>query len=242
MAKASIPGHTKTRLIPALGAEQAAELNTAFLKDIADNLQTAAQLASISPWIAYAPAASEQFFRNTFPDKIGLIEAVRSNFGDCLIHALETLLNDGFGSACVLNSDSPTLPPAYLVTAATVLAAAGDRMVIGPSIDGGYYLLGVKQVHRRLFEDIEWSTKRVFEQTTERAREIGLPVVVLPVWYDIDEVETLDILRGELMEFRRFREVGDQPPDCRYTRGALTTIERRLVFLPGADPLSSRVA
>jgi glycosyltransferase A (GT-A) superfamily protein (DUF2064 family) len=80
----------------------------------------------------------------------------------------------------VLNSDNPTLPTAYLVAAVTALSANGDRGVIGPSTDGGYYLLGLIRGHQRLFEDIDWSTERVFE----RAREIGLPMTVLPSGYE----------------------------------------------------------
>ena len=89
----------------------------------------------------------------------------------------------------VLNSDSPTLPTAFLVETAEMLARPGERAVLGPSSDGGYYLLGLKTAHRRLFDDIAWSTERVAEQTLERAREIGLDVHMLPVWYDVDDIE-----------------------------------------------------
>ncbi len=98
----------------------------------------------------------------------------------------------------MLNSDSPTLPTALLVEAAEALAQPGERAVLGPSSDGGYYLLGIKTAHRRLFEDIAWSTERVAEQTRERAREIKLDVHTLPVWYDVDDVEGLRRLRGEV--------------------------------------------
>ena len=98
----------------------------------------------------------------------------------------------------VLNSDSPTLPTALLNETAELLARPGDRAVLGPSSDGGYYLLGLKTAHRRMFEDIAWSTKRVDRQTRERAREIDLDVHVLPVWYDVDDVESLRRLHAEL--------------------------------------------
>ena len=98
----------------------------------------------------------------------------------------------------VLNSDSPTLPTAFLVETAEMLARPGERAVLGPSSDGGYYLLGLKTAHRRLFEDIAWSTERVAAQTLERAREIGLDVHMLPVWYDVDDIEGLRRLAGEV--------------------------------------------
>ena len=71
-------------------------------------------------------------------------------------------------------------------------------MLLGGSDDGGYYLIGIKHPHHRLFEQIEWSTERVFEQTLERAREIGLRTELLPTWYDVDDATTLERLRREL--------------------------------------------
>ena len=71
-------------------------------------------------------------------------------------------------------------------------------MVLGGSDDGGYYLIGIKQLHHRLFEKIDWSTERVFAQTLERAGEIRLPAELLPTWYDVDDAATLERLRREL--------------------------------------------
>jgi uncharacterized protein len=225
MAKASIPGRTKTRLIPALGADQAANLNTALLRDVADRLNFVQGLTAIAPHMAYAPAGTEDFFRQILTADVGLLETVRPNFGDCLVFALEQLLARGYGSVCLVNSDSPTLPPAYLIAAVTMLAADGDRMVLGPAIDGGYYLIGLKAAHRRLFQDIDWSTERVFAQTMARAAELGLPVVVLPSWYDIDELPTLEILAAELFENRPFRHICERPVDPVHTRAVLTALK-----------------
>ena len=71
-------------------------------------------------------------------------------------------------------------------------------MVLGGSDDGGYYLIGIKRLHHRLFEQIDWSTERVFAQTLERAKEIGLQAELLPTWYDVDDAATLERLRLEL--------------------------------------------
>jgi glycosyltransferase A (GT-A) superfamily protein (DUF2064 family) len=69
--------------------------------------------------------------------------------------------------------------------------------VLGPSDDGGYYLIGLKKLHRQLFEGIDWSTERVLEQTIQRAHEINLPVHLLPTWYDVDDRATLSRLCQE---------------------------------------------
>jgi rSAM/selenodomain-associated transferase 1 len=203
MAKASAPGRAKTRLVPPLTYDQAADLNTAFLQDVADNLVLAgrgANGAAIVGYAAYGPPGSADFFRRILPRSIGLIEAWLPNFGDCLFRTIREILARGHDSAVVLNADSPTLPTAFLVETAEVLARPGDRAVLGPSRDGGYYLLGLKFAHRRMFEDIAWSTERVAEQSLARAREIGLNVHMLPAWYDVDDIDGLRRLQIELRE------------------------------------------
>jgi uncharacterized protein len=218
MAKASIPGRIKTRLAPPLTPEQAADLNTAFLRDAADNLQAAAALADIRAWMAYAPAGAREFFARNLPEGIGLLEAAAADLGECLFHAAASLLGAGHGAVCLLNSDSPTLPTGYLVAAAVALAAPGDRVVLGPANDGGYYLIGLKQPHRGLFQEIDWSTERVFPQTLARAGELGLPVVPLPSWYDVDDAAALRVLVGELFDGAPFRTVGSAPTPAAATR------------------------
>ncbi len=198
MAKASLPGRAKTRMVPPLTPDEAAAVNTAFVQDIADNVIAAGRHASIAGYAAYAPQGAEAFFRGILPPAFGLIEACLPNLGECLVHTIGEIFARGHGSAIVLNSDSPTLPTALLIEAAEALARPGDRAVFGPASDGGYYLLGLKTVHRRLFEDIAWSTERVADQTLERAREIKLDIHTLSVWYDVDDIEGLYRLHREM--------------------------------------------
>jgi len=202
MAKASAPGRAKTRLVPPLTFDEAAALNTAFLCDVADNVLLAARHGAphggIAGYAAFGPTGAEDFFRRTLPAAIGLIGAWLPDFGDCLFHTIREIFARGHGSAVVLNSDSPTLPTALLIETAAALARPGDRAVLGPSSDGGYYLLGLKAAHRHMFEDIAWSTARVAEQTLQRAHEIGLEVQTLPAWYDVDDIDGLRRLNAEL--------------------------------------------
>ena len=206
MAKASHPGRTKTRLCPPLTLEEAAEFNTAFLKDIAGNLIAAASKASIAGSMAFGPPGSEAFFRAQLPASIGLHEVWYPDFGLCLKEAMKAQFAAGHRAACVLNSDSPTLPSALLVEMVQVLQEPGDRAVLGPSTDGGYYLLATKMLHPNLFRDIAWSTDVVTAQTLERAAEIGLPVHILPEWYDVDDCEAIRLLMGELLEGQSFSQ------------------------------------
>jgi hypothetical protein len=191
-------------LVPPLTAEQAAAFNTAFLQDVASNILAASKRARISGYMAFGPPDSVAFFKTMLPASIGLVECWLPNFGDCLFSAIGHLFALGHDAAVVLNSDSPTLPASLLVETANLLARPGDRAVIGPSADGGYYLLGLKAAHRRLFDDVDWSTERVARQTMARAQEIGLPVHLLPAWYDVDDLEALRLLNGELSEGRSY--------------------------------------
>jgi len=224
MAKASIAGKTKTRLVPPLKEEEAATLNTVFLRDAAENMLAAAELANVSGWMAYAPAGSEAFFKSHLPESIGLLETVAPSLGECLLRAASSLLRAGHGAVCLVNSDSPTLPIDYLVAAATALAEAGDRVVLGPSTDGGYYLIGMKRLHAGLFEDIAWSTEQVLAQTLMRAKALGIPVVELPTWYDVDDAEALQVLVQELIDGKPFREVGSTPARATWTRRHISAL------------------
>jgi hypothetical protein len=195
MAKAPRAGFSKTRLCPPLRPQQAAALSAAFLRDISENIALAARQASIAGYIAYAPAGQEALFDGVLAPGTGLLLADGSpsmpadvqGFGRCLLHAVLAMLERGHGSAVVLNSDSPTLPTALLVRTAVALAAAGERVVLGPADDGGYYLLGMKAAHAHLFADIAWSTESVAAATRDRAAALGLEVVTLPTWYDVDD-------------------------------------------------------
>ena len=204
MAKASEPGRTKTRMVPPLTYQEAAAFNTAFLQDVASNILAAAARTSITGYIAFGPPGSKAFFEDKLPAEIGLFESWYPDFGDCLHNAIHQILLRGHAMAIVLNSDGPSLPTSLLAEAVEVLAQPGERAVLGPSQDGGYYLLGLKKNRRRIFEDIDWSTERVAQQTLARAAEIGLPTHVLATWYDVDDTTTLTRLRSELLYNQSF--------------------------------------
>ncbi len=204
MAKASRAGRTKTRLCPPFTLEEAADFNTAFLQDVAENLTAAATETSLAGSMAYGPSGSETFFRAILPYPVDLYEVWYPDFGDCLREAMRCQFSAGYRAACVLNSDSPTLPTAVLAEMVEVLARPGDRAVLGPSTDGGYYLLACKTLHPRLFKNVAWSTGLVAAQTLRRAAEIGLPVHILPEWYDVDDCASISVLAGELLERKAF--------------------------------------
>jgi rSAM/selenodomain-associated transferase 1 len=199
MAKAPRAGKVKTRLSPPLTAEQAAALNICFLRDTTENLSALAAGRSAAGLISYTPVGDEQLFDRLLPEGFSLIAQRGDGFGERLLAAAEDILACGYGSVCLIDSDSPTVPAAAFAQAVEALARAGDRLVLGPSADGGYYLIGMKQAHAVVFERISWSTATVCDETRERARAAGIEIFELPVWYDVDDGATLAMLKAELL-------------------------------------------
>ena len=198
MAKLPHPGACKTRLVPPLDYNEAAALSACFLRDTARSIASVAAAENACGAVAYTPRASRRELLTLFPASFAFIEQRGATFGERLHSAADDVLTAGFASVCLIDSDSPTLPSAYLSAAVRRLRRPGDRIVLGPAVDGGYYLIGLKRAHRRMFEDIAWSTSAVLAQTIERAHECGLPVELLPPWYDVDDEEALARLGDEL--------------------------------------------
>src|SRR5262249_30262131 len=120
--------------------------------------------------------------------------------GRSLLHAARALFARGYGAVGLLNADSPTLPAELMVEAARLLAQPGERAVLGPATDGGYYFIGLKAPHAELFVGIEWSSARVAAQTRAAAQRIGLALAEIAPWYDIDDPASLAQLVRECDE------------------------------------------
>jgi uncharacterized protein len=169
----------------------------------------------------FAPRDAETEMRAIMPSQFGLICHADGNLGCVLLGATRELLAHGHSCVVLVNSDSPTLPTDRLSEAIDHLSVSGDRVVLGPATDGGYYLIGLKTAHPRLFEGVKWGSDAVLAQTLSRAKEIGLPAVQLASWYDVDDAESFDILRAELLgRSPEFAGGGA----ARYTRAFLASI------------------
>jgi uncharacterized protein len=204
MTKAPRAGEVKTRLVPPLTKEEAAELNTCFLRDIAKAIfiaiLDAGKCGRKGRGVGvYTPVNAEKIYADIFPVEFDLIPQRGKDFGERLYFAAEDLFRYGFSSLCLINSDSPTVQPRVFAQALEFLHLPGDRVVLGPADDGGYYLIGLKTPHREIFDRIDWSTDRVFDQTMKRAGEIGVEVKLLPSSYDVDDPAMLRRLCGELL-------------------------------------------
>lgn len=220
MCKAPRPGSTKTRLAAMIGAESAAALSACFLRDVAAAIEAVPERLGRQGYGVYAPAGAEDELRRLLPASFRLLLQSESRFGEVLYGAMRDLFALGHDCSVLVNGDSPTLPSSLLVEAVVALRKAGDRMVLGPAIDGGYYLIGLKYPHRHLFTEVPWGTDTVAQLTLRRAGEIRLEAVVLPEWYDIDDSGAFDLLREELAG-RATRFIGGPAAS---TRAYLSTV------------------
>jgi rSAM/selenodomain-associated transferase 1 len=221
MAKAPRPGKVKTRLSPPLTLEQSAALNACFLRDTTQNIAEVSSMTSASGLISYSPVGDEGLFDGLLPEGFALIPQRGEGFGERLLAAAEDILACGFGTVCLIDSDSPTVPASALRLAVDTLNRPGDRITIGGSSDGGYYLIGLKKAHPEPFANIPWSTSTVYAETTSAIRAIGIELVELPLWYDVDDGETLNLLRDELL--------GEKPPPFAELRGYSASYSRKFL-------------
>jgi rSAM/selenodomain-associated transferase 1 len=194
MAKAPRVGAVKTRLCPPLRAPEAAELAGCFLLDAVEQVRT---VAGAQPLMAYTPIEARAQFEEAAPG-FALIPQRGENLGERQLGLIEEIIGRGFQGALVVGTDSPTLPRECLDEAVSLVMAPGVDVVLGPTEDGGYYLIGLRTPCRALFEDMPWGTPAVLARTLERAHRQGLRVACLPTWFDVDTGADLERLRVEL--------------------------------------------
>lgn len=213
-AKPPVPGAVKTRLTPFLTPQQAARLYQAFL---ADSIEQYAQL-DVPVRLYWAGD------RETLPREIPLCGAsVHEQHGADLavrMHAaFEETFQIGYRRVVIIGTDNPTLPTNYVRFAFEALART-DAVVLGPSDDGGYYLLGMTRFYPVLFQGMRYSHARVFEETLDRAEQTPAHITVLPRWYDVDTKEAFSRLREDL----KGETIG-----ASHTRRMVTALEGRLI-------------
>ena len=192
MARAPVPGETKRRLIPALGAERAAALHRAMIRRaVASAL--ASGVGPVELWCT--PSTDHACFRALRDDaRIELHKQVGQNLG-ARMHAA---IGAHPGAVAVIGTDCPSLEPNDLVRAADALHTAAADVVIAPAFDGGYVLIAVDRPRPELFVGVEWGTGQVFAQTRKRVQAAGLRLLELDARHDIDRPGDLVALEGVL--------------------------------------------
>ena len=196
------PGTVKTRLVPPLTHEEAVNLYCAFLRDTFKSLSS---LREKDIHILYTPVNKKEQLVELIelaPDGAVLTPQKGCDLGERLKNAFKTLFKKGYQGVCIIGSDSPDLPLELIDEAFLTLThgqnpegVVPEGVVLGPTEDGGYYLIGMDRPLDVLFTDIPWSTERVLTETIKRAEEAGIRVSTLKKWHDIDTPADLELLR-----------------------------------------------
>jgi rSAM/selenodomain-associated transferase 1 len=198
----------KSRLIQDLGTHDGAGLRLALLRD---TLEIVSQLEAEKA-VLYTPADGEAEIRGLTPFPAMLLPQRGATLGERMREGVRDLLASGFDAVALVGSDLPTLPPIYVTATFGILRRRTEVLVLGPTDDGGYYLIGLTQPRPELFEPIPWSTPVVLQRTRDAAGASGIPVEMLPPWYDVDS----------LSDLRRVWHRSQQPDGAaRYTRAWL---------------------
>ncbi len=195
-ARLPVPQQVKTRLANAWNPRAACDLYEAFLYDIRDQYR---QTADARVW-CYTPDTIEarHYFRELAGNDYELVPQAEGNLGDRLDFCFRSNLESRADQLIVIGADSPTLPQAYIQRAFSELQAGCCDSVLGPALDGGYYLVGLRKWQQGLFDDIDWGGSSVCSQQARRFEESQLSVNFLPPWHDIDTRADLERLKGEL--------------------------------------------
>ena len=196
VCKTPAAGQSKTRLSPPLRPEECAEISACFITDLARTIDRL-RPEGAAGCAVYTPQGSEAALRLLLPAHFTLTLQGDGELGARLLQGTIDLLAEGHDGVILVNSDSPTLPVSILRDAVHAVRQ-GDCVVLSPADDGGYTLIGLSKPHPRLFADIPWSTSTVYALTCARAKEINIPVVSIPGWYDIDDAASLQTLEDEL--------------------------------------------
>ena len=181
----------KSRLSSDLSPEAHAALRTALFDDTLDIVRG---VADVDRFIVCEPAESCEAVRRRVGDDVDVIAQQAGDLGTRMRRAFDDLFRFGAAHVILIGSDLPTLPRRHIVSAIEALRARGDRIVLGPAVDGGYYLIGMKSHHPEIFMDVAWSTPRVLQETLERARQKQLAVRLVEPWHDVDDWADLETL------------------------------------------------
>ncbi|MCA1600134.1 MAG: TIGR04282 family arsenosugar biosynthesis glycosyltransferase [Acidobacteria bacterium] len=195
MVKASRSGTVKTRLAPPLSSAEAAALAACFARDTLTGVRRIAH----DVILAYAPANGRAALEAILPNKNLLwFEQRGEDLGARLEAVTAHAASLGYAPIIVVGTDSPTLPLSFVESAINSLSAGESDLALGPTEDGGYYLVGLRRYVSNLFQNIAWSTPLAYEQTMHNAARLSLRALELPRWYDVDTSADLLRLRNEI--------------------------------------------
>ncbi len=197
-AKAPTPGQVKTRLCPPLTPDEAATLHGSFVLDALERTKTAVTKLKlpIDRYLACAPSSALVFFKIMEERQaVRLIDQEGDDLGERMSRAFETMFQRGYRHVMIVGTDVPSLPLDHYKQALAELDK--HDIVLGPALDGGYYLIGLNKPAPAILENMPWSTDQVLALTREKANGLGLSIGLLPQWQDVDTIDDLKNLIAE---------------------------------------------
>lgn len=226
-AKAPAPGQVKTRLCPPLTPDEAATLHGSFVLDTLERTKTAVTKLKLpmDRYLACAPSSTLAFFKIMEERQtVRLIDQEGDDLGMRMSRVFETMFLRGYQHVIGVGTDVPSLPLDRYKQALADLDK--HDVVLGPALDGGYYLIGLNKPAPALFEEIPWSTDRVLAMTRQKADTLGLSICLLPEWRDVDTIDDLkSLIDASALDAKKPKH--DQSFSTR-TSGALQLIAKRL--------------
>jgi len=195
-AREPLPGKVKTRLAASLGERAAAELYETMLRDVLKGVRQLDGVDAVVYWACEEeslPLLAERYRCRSRRQGPG-------DLGRRMLGAFGEMFADGCELCCIIGSDAPDLPLPYLQEAFRLLASLKSEVVLGPCRDGGYYLLGMRQVWPELFRGIPWGSAAVLDRSLAAAEGSGVSVSLLPAWQDIDTLEDLQAFQERTRE------------------------------------------
>ncbi len=193
MAKVPEAGKVKTRLQPFLTPGQSADISIAFLQDAENKAKTIEK----NLIVAVSPFEKRNKLNEILQHQPVLIEQTGENLGEKMLNAFKFAFEDRSDAVVMFGTDSPTFPADFIEQAFEFLELETD-VVLGKTEDGGFYLIGLRILDARIFENVAWSSTETFEKVRQNIMDINLHLREVPVWYDVDEKEDLERLRKEL--------------------------------------------
>ena len=225
-AKAPIPGQVKTRLCPPLTHDEAATLHGSFVLDTLERTKTAVTKLKLpfDRYLACAPSSTLVFFK-IMEERQGvtLIDQTGDGLGERMRRTFDVMLNR-YPQVLIVGTDVPSLPLERYKQTLKLLDS--HDLVLGPALDGGYYLIGLGRAAPELFSDIPWSTDQVLALTQEKAGKLGLNTALLPPWRDVDTIEDLQALIDA--STADAKKPKNEQSFSQRTAGALQLIAKRL--------------
>ncbi|MDQ4120446.1 MAG: TIGR04282 family arsenosugar biosynthesis glycosyltransferase [Acidobacteriota bacterium] len=204
MCKAPAAGLVKTRLVPFLSAENAAQLAACFAADAVRKVQSVCENTII------AFDGDKKLLETILPQNLIWLPQTGPYLGERMHNAFRFAFEKGFSPFVVIGTDSPTLPPEFIRAAIEILQEKRTDAALGEAEDGGFYLLGLNQPDKQIFQDVRWSLPETYLQTVRNIKQSNLHLTTLPIWYDVDTPEDLRRLKTEIENNARARQLAPE--------------------------------